>query len=122
MAVVSDLPNDPSRAQPFLDGVIFDLSDPAERSIVEFMQRFHLGQRGLYRVLAMRRVTVNKAGVSRRLVLQATRFQPQRRGARPEWEVLVWDIDGLGVQFLRRASRAAMLELYRWFDAPDIHC
>src|SRR5579872_707218 len=118
MAAAASAPpsQQPLQANPskvFLDGVIFDLTDPTERFIVGFMQRFHLSQRGLYRVLAMRRADVAVNGVLRRMVLQATRYQPQRRGARPEWEVLVWDIDGPGVTFLKRASRAAMLELYR---------
>jgi len=101
--------------------VTFDLTDPAERFVVEFMQRFHTSQRGRYRVLAMRRTEVVEGCKAHRLVLQATRFQPQRRGARPEWEVLVWDIDGPGVRFLKRASRAAMMDLYLSFDVPDVH-
>jgi hypothetical protein len=64
-------------------------------------------------VLAMCRAEVAEGGKQRRLALQATRYQPQRRGARPEWEVLVWDIDGPGVRFIKRQSRAAMLDLYR---------
>lgn len=101
--------------------VTFDLADPAELFIVEFLQRFHTSQRGRYRVLAMRRTEIVESGKAHRLVLQATRFQPQRREARPDWEVLVWDIDGPGVRFLKRASRAAMLNLYRSIDAPDVH-
>src|SRR5215210_1541700 len=101
--------------------VTFDLTDPAELFIVEFMQRFHMSQRGRYQVLATRRAEIVEGGRGHRLVLQATRFQPQRRGVRPEWEVLVWDINGPGVRFLKRASRAAMLELYRSIDAPDVH-
>ncbi|MFO0579918.1 MAG: hypothetical protein U1A78_38595 [Polyangia bacterium] len=93
--------------------VTFDLTDPAERFVVEAIQFFHSERPRRYRVLAMRRVDVTDAGKRLRLVLQAVRIQPPRRGARPVWQVLVWDIDGPGVTFLTRPSRAAMLALFR---------
>lgn len=93
--------------------VTFDLTDPAERFIVERMQFFHSDAATRCRVLAERRVEVVSAGRRHRLVLQAVRFQPARRGARPEWQLLEWDIDGPGVRFRKRPTRAAMLELFR---------
>jgi hypothetical protein len=93
--------------------VLFELTDPAERFIVGVMQRFHTNQRRLYRVLAMRRAEMTLEGARRRLLLQAARFQPQRQGAKPTWEVLVWNMDEPGVRFIRQPSRAAMLALFR---------
>lgn len=93
--------------------VTFDLTDPAERFVVEAIQFFHSERPRLYRVLGMRRVDLTGADKQRRLVLQAVRYQPQRQGAGPVWQVLVWDIDGPGVTFLTRPSRAAMLALFR---------
>src|SRR3954454_6634798 len=94
----------------------FDLTDPAERFMADVIERFHANGPMPRQVLATRRVVVTKEGKRHRLVLQATRFQPQRRGAGPVWDVLVWDIDDAGVRFLTRPTRAAMLELYRSFD------
>ena len=93
--------------------VTFDLTDPAERFMVEAIQFFHSERPRRYRVLAVRRAELIEAGQRRRLVLQAVRVQPPHRGARPVWQVLVWDVDGPGVSFLTRPSRAAMLALFR---------
>lgn len=70
-------------------------------------------------MLAVRRAELIEVGQRRRLGLQAVRVQPSRRNARPVWQMLVWDIDGPGVTFLTRPSRAAMLALFRSVPADD---
>jgi hypothetical protein len=97
----------------------FDLTDPAERFMSDVIQRFHANGSMPRRVLATRRVDVSQDGRRHRLVLQAVRFQPQRHGAKPVWDLLVWDIDEPGVRFLSRPTRIAMLELYHSLHAND---
>lgn len=45
-----------------------------------WLARFHGEYPGLYTVLAARRTEVKAGGMVRRLVIEAARFQPQRRG------------------------------------------
>ncbi len=93
--------------------VTFNLTDEDERFIVGVMQRFFGEHRRLYRVLAMRRVEVVADGRRRRLVLQAVREQAGTK--RPKWQVIAWDIDGPGVRFYPRPTKAQMLALFAAF-------
>ena len=95
--------------------VTFDLTDEKERFIVGVMQRFFGEHRRLYRVLAMRRTVVVEDGERRRLVLQAVREQAGTK--RPKWQVIAWDIDGPGVRFHPRPTKAEVLTLFRSFEA-----
>jgi hypothetical protein len=45
----------------------------------------------------------------RRLVIEAAKFQPQRRGAKPKWLLICWCIDGPGVVFHRCPTKNAAL-------------
>ena len=105
-----------STASPFpSQAVTFDLTDEDERFVVGVIQRF-FGEHGrLYRVLAMRRVVVVADGKRRRLVLQAVREQAGTK--RPKWQVIAWDIDGPGVRFYPRTTKAEVLTLFRSFEA-----
>jgi hypothetical protein len=100
-----------------IGAVTFDLTDQKERFIVGVIHRFFGEHRRLYRVLAMRRVEVVADGKRRRLVLQAVREQAGTK--RPKWQVLAWDIDGPGVRFYRRPTKAAMLTLFASFEATS---
>ena len=95
--------------------VTFDLTDEKERFIVGVMQRFFGEHKRLYRVMAMRRAEVVEDGKRRRLVLQAVREQAGTK--RPKWQVIAWDIDGPGVRFHPRPTKAEMLTLFRSFEA-----
>ncbi|MBL8633577.1 MAG: hypothetical protein JNM40_10165 [Myxococcales bacterium] len=105
-----------STASPFpSQAITFDLTDEKERFIVGVIQRFFGEHRRLYRVLAMRRVEVVADGKRQRLVLQAVREQAGTR--RPKWQVIAWDIDGPGVRFYPRPTKAEVLTLFRSFEA-----
>ena len=95
--------------------VTFNLTDEDERFLVGVMQRFFGEHRRLYRVMAMRRAEVVEDGKRRRLVLQAVREQAGTK--RPKWQVIAWDIDGPGVRFHPRPTKAEMLTLFRSFEA-----
>ena len=95
--------------------VTFNLTDEDERFLVGVMQRFFGEHRRLYRVLAMRQTVVVEDGERRRLVLQAVREQAGTK--RPKWQVIAWDIDGPGVRFHPRPTKAEMLTLFRSFEA-----
>lgn len=94
--------------------VTFDLTNEDERFLVGVMQRFFGEHRRLYRVLAMRRTVVGDGGERRRLVLQAVREQGTAK--RPKWQVIAWDIDGPGVRFYPRPTKAAALALFATFE------
>lgn len=98
-----------------IGAITFDLTDEKERFIVGVIQRFFGEHRRLYRVLAMRRVEVVADGKRRRLVLQAVREQAGTR--RPKWQVIAWDIDGPGLRFYPRPTKAEVLTLFRSFEA-----
>jgi len=94
----------------------FDLDDPAERFIVEVIQRYFTdGSRG-EKLLAMRRCETVVDGMRHRLVVQATRFRPKRPHVRTEWTLLIWDIDQPGVTFLKQPSRTARSDLFWRFN------
>lgn len=78
--------------------------DAAEEFMRGWLSRFHCEHPRLYTVLAARRTEVKAGGMVRRLVIEAAMFQPQRRGASPEWLVICWCIDGPGVVFHRLQS------------------
>ena len=96
-----------------IGAVTFDLTDEKERFIVGVIQRFFGEHRRLYRVLTMRRVVVVEDGKRRRLVLQAVREQAGMK--RPKWQVIAWDIDGPGVRFHPRPTKAEVLALFSAF-------
>ena len=98
-----------------MGAVIFHLTDETERFIVGVIQRFFGEYKQFYRVMAMRRVVVVADGKRRRLVLQAVREQAGTR--RPKWQVIAWDIDGPGVRFHLRPTKAEVLTLFWSFEA-----
>lgn len=81
--------------------------DAAESFMRGWLARFHGEDPALYTVLAVRRTEVKAGGMMRRLVIEAARFQPQRRCASPEWLLICWCIDGPGVVFRRCSSENA---------------
>lgn len=87
--------------------------DAAEAFMWGWLTRFHGECPGLYTVLAARRTDVKVRGVMRRLVIEAAKFQPQRRGASPEWLLICWCIDGPGVVFHRCPTSAVALQRLR---------
>lgn len=74
-----------------------------------WLARFHGEYPGLYTVLDARRTEAKAGGSVRRLVLEAAMFQPLRYGARPEWLLICWCIDGPGVVFYRFPTKGAAL-------------
>lgn len=84
--------------------------DAAEAFMRSWLARFHGEHPGLYTVLAARRTDVKVGSAIRRMVIEAVRFQPQRRGASPEWLLICWCIDGPGVVFQRCATQGVALQ------------
>ncbi len=80
---------------------LFNLDDPAERFIVETMQRVH--DDGYFRAHAVKR-SVNADGA--RIVAELATIHAARRA--PEWTVILWNIDEVSIRFQRcRGKRAA---------------
>ena len=90
---------------------VFDLEDSAERFMVSMIGWFHSDPPGLYQALALRRATVFEEHRTLRVVLEAARFQPQRRGAPPEWILITWGIDDVSVRFEKCPTRSALFKL-----------
>ncbi len=90
--------------------------DAAEAFMRGWLARFHGEHPRLYTVLAARRTEVTAGGAMRRLVIEAARFQLQRRGASPEWLLIYWCIDGPGVVFHRCPAQSVALQ--RLSDEP----
>ena len=89
---------------------LFDLADPAERFMVETMQRFHCEHPGLYVAHAMKRI---RDALHERVVVEVASFHPKRRRARAEWLVILWNIDDVSIRFRRQTTRQAALVAYR---------
>lgn len=79
----------------------FDLSDPAERDALRWIQGFH-APRSLYRLIDICR---GQSADGKRKVLMLTRVQ--RRDARPEWIVIEYDIDEIHVVLPTYSTRTA---------------
>ena len=89
---------------------LFDLADPAERFMVETMQRFHCEHPGLYVAHAMKRI---RDAQRERVVIEVASFHPKRRNARAEWMLILWNIDDVSIWFRRQTTRQAALAAYR---------
>lgn len=77
---------------------VFDLTDPAERRILDVIRRYFTDPPNIDALCDIGRGTRVVDGVERRTVWTLSRFQPQRRGAKPEWSVISWDIDVIECQ------------------------
>jgi len=95
------------RKSPTQIAATFDLDDPREKFMLEVLHRLHTEIPGLYRLHAVRRTVHHADGKACRRVLTVTSFHPRRRGAPPEWNMIVWDIDAVSIQFKRCGNRAA---------------
>ena len=89
---------------------LFDLADPAERFMIETMQRFHCEHPGLYVAHAMKRI---RDAQRERVVIEVASFHPKRRNARAEWMLILWNIDDVSIWFRRQTARQAALAAYR---------
>lgn len=89
---------------------LFDLADPAERFMIETMQRFHCEHPGLYVAHAMKRI---RDAQRERVVVEIASFHPKRRNARAEWMLILWNIDDVSIWFRRQRTRQAALAAYR---------
>lgn len=89
---------------------LFDLADPAERFMIETMQRFHCEHPGLYVAHAIKRI---RDARRERVVVEVASFHPKRRNARAEWMLILWNIDDVSIWFRRQATRHAALAAYR---------
>ena len=89
---------------------LFDLADPAERFMIETMQRFHCEHPGLYVAHAMKRI---RDAQRERVVVEVASFHPKRRNARAEWMLILWNIDDVSIWFRRQRTRQAALAAYR---------
>lgn len=89
---------------------LFDLADPAERFMIETMQRFHCEHPGLYIAHAMKRI---RDAQRERVVVEVASFHPKRRNARAEWMLILWNIDDVSIWFRRQRTRQAALAAYR---------
>lgn len=85
-------------------------STDAERYMLDVIKRFHRSR--CYMLLAIRRT--ERGG--QRLFLTATEFRPQRRGARPEWSLVEWNVDELSICFRQQQTKAGALREVR--EAP----
>ncbi len=87
----------------------FDLQDRAERRIFDIIQRFYAPDEA-------DRLRDIKRGTDRgqRMVWTLGSFKPQRRGAKVEWMVTVWNVDEIEVRMQpckdEREARAKFLE------------
>ena len=88
---------------------MFDLTDPAERFMLDVLCRYHTETPGLHAVAEIRRVTHEADGRRQRIILTATGFLPQRDGAQREWDLIAWNIDDISIRFHRQTSRAAAI-------------
>lgn len=89
---------------------LFDLADPAERFMIETMQRFHCEHPGLYVAHAMKRI---RDAQRERVVVEVASFHPNRRNARAEWMLILWNIDDVSIWFRCQTTRQAALAAYR---------
>lgn len=89
---------------------LFDLADPAERFMIETMQRFHCEHPGLYVAHAIKRI---RDARRERVVVEVASFHPKRRNALAEWMLILWNIDDVSIWFRRQTTRQAALAAYR---------
>ncbi len=89
---------------------LFDLADPAERFMIETMQRFHCEHPGLYVTHTIKRI---RDAQRERVVVEIASFHPKRRNARAEWMLILWNIDDVSIWFRRQTTRQAALAAYR---------
>lgn len=89
---------------------LFDLADPAERFMIETMQRFHCEHPGLYVAHAIKRI---RDAFRERVVVEVASFHPKRRNARAEWMLILWNIDDVSIWFRRQTTRQTALAAYR---------
>lgn len=95
--------------------------DLEQRFMSGWIARFHSDPPNLYLALGARQTVVVAGGQLRRVIVEAAQFLPKRLGAEPEWMIIRWCIDGLGVKFQRVASRKVALErLHRPVAADEI--
>lgn len=80
---------------------VFDLADAAERRIIEMIRRYFTDPPDIDALCDIGRGTRVIDGAERRTVWTLSRFQPQRRDAKPEWSVISWDIDVIECRFHR---------------------
>lgn len=80
---------------------IFNLEDANERRILDVIQRYFTDPPGVDNLHAIRRGVRQAEDGPHRMVWTVSHFQPQRRGAKPEWTVIAWDIDEICMRFLR---------------------
>jgi hypothetical protein len=95
---------------------MFDLTDPAERFMLDVLCRYHTETPGLHAVAAMRRATHEVDGRRQRVILTATGFRPQRDGAQLEWDLILWNIDDVSIRFHRQSSRTAAIAAVRLYS------
>lgn len=100
---------------------LFDLDDPAERFMLKVLCRYHTEAPGLSTLAEIRRIDREIDGQRRRFIFTATRFQPRRRGAKPQWDLIAWDVDDVSIRFHRQPSRAAELAAMRKAAASAQH-
>jgi hypothetical protein len=89
---------------------LFNLEDAAERFMVETLQRFHCEHPGLYTAHALKRVLNAR---QERVVVEVASFQPQRRQARAQWMLILWNIDKISIRFQAQPSRQAAFASYQ---------
>ncbi len=77
---------------------VFDLTNDAERTIIDVIRRYFTDPPNIDVLCDISRGTRVVDGAERRTVWTLSRFQPQRRGAKPEWSVISWDIDVIECQ------------------------
>jgi len=83
--------------------------DAAERFMQDVIRRFHAEHRHIYTALAFKRVrTVS----GHRVVVEAARIEPARRGARAKWTLIFWNADEVSIRFQPAASRKAVLTVF----------
>ena len=80
--------------------------DAAEQFMQAVIARFHAEHRRIYTPLAFKRVR-NAAG--QRVVVEAARVRPARRGARAKWTLIFWNADEFSIRFQPAPSRKAVL-------------
>jgi hypothetical protein len=109
-----------TETQQFLSIVtLFNLDDPAELFMLKVICRYHTETPSLCTMAEIRRVVREIDGRRHRIILSATRFQPRHKAARPQWDLIAWNVDDVSIRFYRQPGRKAATAAVRRGKIPS---
>lgn len=101
------LPALPAGLLPFT--TLFDLTDPSEQFMVEWLSRLHTGTSRLFQVIAMKRAERVVDGKTERLIYEIARHCDERG----DYVLITWNIDEVSVRWLDVSGRDEAMRLYK---------